>query len=60
MDDDFNMVNVIFVLFDLVKYVNYYFQKDYIVDYVIMVFIEMFDCIVFVFGFLLGEQEFFD
>ncbi|MDR4436504.1 cysteine--tRNA ligase [Bacillus tequilensis] len=60
MDDDFNTANAISVLFDLAKHANYYLQKDHTADHVIKAFIEMFDRIVSVLGFSLGEQELLD
>lgn len=60
MDDDFNTANAISVLFDLAKHANYYLQKDHTADHVITAFIEMFDRIVSVLGFSLGEQELLD
>ncbi|NTU28145.1 cysteine--tRNA ligase [Bacillus tequilensis] len=60
MDDDFNTANAISVLFDLAKHANYYLQKDQTADHVIKAFIEMFDRIVSVLGFSLGEQELLD
>ncbi|MFQ6322156.1 cysteine--tRNA ligase [Bacillus halotolerans] len=60
MDDDFNTANAISVLFDLAKNANYYLQEDHTADHVITAFIDMFDRIVSVLGFSLGEQELLD